>query len=72
MASMSYCVFQNTSIDMAQCVGQMSEAVDDGMSLEGFIADRSRDEGSYVTRLVKQARELIELYEQLEGVPEEE
>ena len=68
MASMSYCAFENTDIDMKQCVGMMADAVDEGTGLGEFLKERSSsDERRAVKRLVQHARELIELYEQLEN-----
>jgi len=63
--SMSYCVFENTVTDMQTCVSMVQEAVDDGMSCAAFLADRGTYEAPMVLRLVQQAQELIELYEQL-------
>ena len=67
MASMSYCAFENTAIDMKQCVGIMADAVDEGTGLGEFLKElSSSDERRAVKRLVQHARALIELYEQLE------
>jgi len=68
MASMSYCAFENTAIDMKQCVGMMADAVDEGTGLGDFLKERSSSNERWaVKRLVQHARELIELYEQLEN-----
>jgi len=68
MASMSYCAFENTAIDMKQCVGMMADAVDEGTGLGEFLKElSSSDERWAVKQLVQHARELIELYEQLEN-----
>jgi hypothetical protein len=68
MASMSYCAFENTAIDMKQCVGIMADAVDEGTGLGEFLKElSSSDERRAVKQLVQHARDLIELYEQLEN-----
>ena len=68
MASMSYCAFENTAIDMKQCVGMMADAVDEGTGLGDFLKERSSSNERWaVKQLVQHARELIELYEQLEN-----
>ena len=68
MASMSYCAFENTAIDMKQCVGIMADAVDEGTGLGDFLKERSSSNERWaVKQLVQHARELIELYEQLEN-----
>ena len=58
MTSMSYCVFENTVIDMQTCVSIMAEAADDGLSLTQFLEERGEYEAPAVRRLLKLAQEL--------------
>jgi hypothetical protein len=67
MAYMSYCAFENTLNDLRLCTALMSEACDDDKTLEEFIESRpSFYEGKAVRALIDQARQLIELSEEME------
>ena len=72
MPSMSYCVFENTTIDLSQCVNMMSDAIENRRTLAEFLAGRSRYEAAAVTRLVSLAQDLLDCYEQLENQEETE
>jgi len=60
---MSYCVFENTAVDMQQCVNMMHEAAEEGLSLVQFLRERGQYEAPAVHRLVQQATDLLECYE---------
>ena len=63
MPSMSYCAFENTAVDMQQCVNMMHEAAEEGLSLVQFLRERGQYEAPAVHRLVQQATDLLECYE---------
>ena len=63
MPSMSYCAFENTAVDMQQCVNMMHEAAEEGLSLAQFLRERGQYEAPAVRRLVQQATDLLECYE---------
>ena len=71
MASMSYCRFENTSIDMANCVGDLEEAY------TFSDLDHSEYEIGARKRLYDLAQEYISQYERLleaeeyDGQPDE-
>lgn len=66
MASMSYCVFENTTIDMAQCVARLAEAFDQELTLEQFLARLTSDyERAAVRRLYNLAIDLVDTYEMM-------
>ena len=44
MANMSYCRFQNTMMDFRDCLDIVGEAVDDGKTMEQFLAELSKEE----------------------------
>ena len=76
MANMSYCRFENTAGDMNDCLNDLIEAVDSGLSMDQFMERLSSD---YERRSVKQMIDLLgqmsEAFEQLEandGLSEEE
>jgi len=66
MASLSYCVFENTAIDLQQCVNMMHDATEEGLSLGQFLKERGQYEASAVKRLVALARDLLMCYDILE------
>lgn len=62
MANMSYCAFENTSNDLHMCVAMMQEAMENGQSLEEFIASRSSEyERRAVGRLISLCNQIVEL-----------
>ena len=63
MPSMSYCAFENTAVDMQQCVNMMHEAAEEGLSLAQFLRERGEYEAPAVHRWVQQATDLLECYE---------
>jgi len=67
MPSMSYCAFENTVIDMRQCVNMMHDATEEGLSLGQFLKERGQYEAPAVKRLVALARVLLMCYDILEN-----
>ena len=59
MPSMSYCVFENTSGDLGQCIDKMNEArdIDD--------LDMNEYEQFAFRKMYEQCKQYIELYEHL-------
>jgi hypothetical protein len=73
---MSYCKFENTVSDMRDCLYDLMEAVDNGLSMEQFMERLSSD---YERRAVRQMAGLLQdmatAFEQLhdnEGLTEEQ
>ena len=67
MASMSYCVFENASIDLGQIQSVLEKAVELRISLGDLAKTRSsREEGNSVRRLPELLRELLDQLEVLE------
>ena len=76
MANMSYCRFENTANDMNDCLNDLVDAVDAGLSMAQFM-DRlsSVYERRSVQRMIDLLGQLSEAFEQLEandGLSEEE
>jgi DnaJ-domain-containing protein 1 len=76
MANMSYCRFENTAGDMNDCLNDLIEAVDAGLSTAQFM-DRlsSVYERHSVKRMIDLLGQMSEAFEQLEaneGLSEEE
>jgi DnaJ-domain-containing protein 1 len=76
MANMSYCRFENTTGDMNDCLNDLIEAVDSGLSMAQFM-DRlsSVYERRSVQRMIDLLGQMSEAFEQLEaneGLSEEE
>lgn len=76
MANMSYCRFENTSGDMSDCLNDLMEAVDNGLSFEQFMKNLSSDyERNAVRRMAGLLQDMAEAFEQLhdnEGLSEDE
>ena len=68
MANMSYCRFENTANDMNDCLNDLVEAVDAGLSMAQFM-DRlsSVYERRSVQRMIDLLGQLSEAFEQLEA-----
>ena len=76
MANMSYCRFENTTGEMNDCLNDLIEAVDSGLSMAQFM-DRlsSVYERRSVQRMIDLLGQMSEAFEQLndsEGLSEEE
>lgn len=72
MASMSYCAFENTSNDLAQCVGILQAWMDEnpGKSFADFVKSRSsRREQDSVNTLLGLCNEMVTL---VDDMPEAE
>ena len=61
MPSMSYCAFENTTIEMRQCENMIGEAIDDHVPL-----DLNRYDRLYFDGMKERAEQLIALLEQYE------
>ena len=59
MPNMSYCRFENTTIDIDDCLGAIQDAYED-------CADLSSREVEALHRLLEQAEEIIDLSEEIE------
>jgi DnaJ-domain-containing protein 1 len=68
MANMSYCRFENTAGDMNDCLNDLVDAVDAGLSMAQFM-DRlsSAYERRSVQRMIDLLGQLSEAFEQLEA-----
>jgi hypothetical protein len=64
MANMSYCRFQNTTLDLQDCISAIEEAFDDGLTIAEFIEDLGKEEYVAYKNLLKQASSLLELVEE--------
>lgn len=65
MANMSYCRFQNTFLDLQDCVNALGEALDDGLTMREFITGLSENEQYYFKRLLTRAQDLLSYNEEL-------
>ena len=65
MPSMSYCMFENTSIEMDQILGTLDEAFEEGTSLEL----RGEEKSAY-ERLIHQCQRFLKLDEMMRNLPE--
>ena len=65
MPNMSYCRFHNTYLDLQDCVNVVGEALDNGLTLNEFLAELSPDEQYYFSRLVTRAQDLIQYNDEL-------
>jgi len=76
MANMSYCRYENTVGDMNDCLNDLIEAVDSGLSMDQFLDRLSSDyERRSVKRMIDLLGQMSEASEQLndsEGLSEEE
>ena len=68
MPNMSYCRFENTANDMNDCLNDLVDAVDAGLSMAQFM-DRlsSAYERRSVQRMIDLLGQLSEAFEQLEA-----
>jgi len=61
MANMSYCAFENTYLEVSQCVDLAEEVIDGSFKL-------SESEEVYANRIVDKMAQLKELLEIIEGI----
>ena len=59
MPNMSYCRFENTTIDIDDCLGAIQDAYEE-------CKDLSRREVEALQRLLEQAEEILDLQEEIE------
>jgi hypothetical protein len=68
MSNMSYCRFENTSSDVADCKFAIDEAIDEGKTLAEFKAELSSDQERHgFNRMVRHCRKFLELVDEMEG-----
>ena len=60
--NMSYCRFQNTRIDLCDCVCALEDILEEDKTLADAL---SEDEQRAAAKLYRYAKEYIELYEEL-------
>jgi hypothetical protein len=65
MANMSYCRFQNTFLDLQDCVNQLGAALDEGLTYDEFFNELSENEQYYFKRLLTRAQDLISYADEL-------
>ena len=66
MASMSYCRFENTSVDLYRCVEDLKIAIDQDETLEQFIESRSSEhEQRAVREMYALCIDFVSTYEEL-------
>lgn len=62
MASMSYCVFENTVVDLRNCLSFLEEALNSGQTFDEFIDSRSSEyEMKAVSQLIQLCEEITEM-----------
>lgn len=67
MASMSYCRFENTALDLQACLNDLGEALAEGKTLQEFIDSRSsKYESRAVIELIDLCQEVADLYGEFE------
>lgn len=66
MSNMSYCRFENTASDLADCLYAMEEALEDGETLSEMVSD-NKYELAGLSQLRGQAEKFLELYDMLGG-----
>ena len=67
MANMSYCMFENTYNDLAQCYEAMAEAINEG-SLREFLANMSTEERWAFKRMRSLVNDMVEAYDHVAEV----
>lgn len=67
MPNMSYCRFQNTSNDLRDCVESLSEALDEGKSLDEFFEEIGKSEQFSLQYMRSLMDKFIEFYDELES-----
>jgi len=60
MSNMSYCRFNNTSLDVADCLAAMVFAEEDGLTFEEFRATLSDDEQRALDRMIRDMEMIME------------
>jgi hypothetical protein len=68
MSNMSYCRFQNTSNDLADCTAELEDMLDEQKSL----ATLSKDEKRSAAKMRELCEQFIEMYDEVEEIEEVE
>jgi len=71
MSNMSYCRFQNTMLDLRDCVEALGEALDCGIETEEFTKDLGKDETYAYRRMFGLCKEFVDYYSSMERINEE-
>ena len=75
MASMSYCRFENTAIEIQNCIYDLEEAIENGLNFDQFMKNLSSDyERNAVRRIANLLNCMKDAFEQLknnEGLSDE-
>jgi hypothetical protein len=66
MANMAYCRFENTTRAFKDCLEEVMEAIDEGMSLKQFRDSLSLSESDAFDQLMSLAEDIIESKAQFE------
>lgn len=72
MSNMSYCRFENTSGDFADCVGAVEEALEEGMTMEEFRKSLSSYEQAAFSRMIQLCERFQEAVTELEDAQAQE
>jgi hypothetical protein len=76
MANMSYCRFENTVNDMQDCLVELYESTESGLSFEQFMkrlgSDYERQAVKRMEHLIQEMQEVLEQMRDNEGLSEEE
>lgn len=67
MANMSYCRFQNTVLDLNDCLNVVRDAVDDDVPFEEFAEELGADELKAFEQLYTRAKRFVEMVDELTG-----
>ena len=67
MANMSYCRFQNTVLNLNDCLNVVRDAVDDDVSFEEFEEELGTDELKAFEQLYTRAKRFVEMVDELTG-----
>lgn len=67
MANMSYCRFQNTVLDLNDCLNVVRDAVGDDVSFEEFAEELGADELKAFEQLYTRAKRFVEMVDELTG-----
>ena len=67
MANMSYCRFQNTALNLNDCLNVVRDAVGDDVSFEEFAEELGADELKAFEQLYTRAKRFVEMVDELTG-----
>lgn len=66
MANMSYCQYQNTSLDMLQCYKTLEEAYENADTLREYLATLSKDEQYGIGRMYSLCKEFVRIMDEMD------